>query len=49
MFLLVSIKNGDLLRHRELYHDHLKRTSQDFVIASPDDLVFDDIAFGSHK
>ena len=46
--LLVSIKNGDLWRHRDVYHYDLK-SFEDFVIASPDDLVFDDIAFGSSQ
>ncbi|EOD7607230.1 TPA: deoxyribodipyrimidine photo-lyase [Staphylococcus aureus] len=36
------------LRHRDVYHYDLK-SFEDFVIASPDDLVFDDIAFGSSQ
>lgn len=36
------------MRHRDVYHYDLK-SFEDFVIASPDDLVFDDIAFGSSQ
>ena len=36
------------MRHRDVYHYDLK-SFEDFVIASPDDLVFDDITFGSSQ
>lgn len=36
------------MRHRDVYHYDLK-SFEYFVIASPDDLVFDDIAFGSSQ
>lgn len=48
VFTSFSKKWRPYLRHRDVYHYDLK-SFEDFVIASPDDLVFDDIAFGSSQ